>query len=96
MKFKQENMVYLKHTEQKELAYGKWLRSSAGDKEAKKTEPQWPFPNSCRYKTMLTPAVISGAQQSNRTFCKNGLLLTSKLSLKEAPLVEKAMHVFFS
>lgn len=45
--------------------------------------------------TMLTSVVISGAQQGNRTFCKNGLLLTSRLSLREAPLVEKAKHVFF-
>lgn len=78
MKFKLENMVYLKHTEQKELACGKWVRRGTGDKEAKRAKPQWPFPNSCRYKIVLTSAVISGAQRGNRTFCKNGLLLTSK------------------
>lgn len=30
----------------KELARGKWLRKGAGDKEAKRKEPQWPSPNS--------------------------------------------------
>lgn len=96
MKFKLENMVYLKHNEQKRACL--WERAGEGNRGwgSKEKRTSVAFSKQCRYTTMLISVVISGAQQGNRTFCKNGLLLTSRISLREDPLVEKAKHVFFS
>lgn len=53
MKFKLENMVYLKHHEQKRACLWEVAEEGAGDEEAKRKEPQWPSPNSADMRPCL-------------------------------------------